>query len=579
MKKNKLSEILSVTNVKRALALTIALLMLLTFAGCKKDPVTPSEDTSSKPSKVESVDSSNPSSEESSTDSKVKPSKTPSTSSYIIDPLKGEISADAEIESANIRTDAGEKAPEVDPSNLSAKLVGYAEKERKALLDDILNTKNTLEYYKPAKDAKIYYVSPGGDNTNDGLSPETAIKTIDGIYSLSLEKGDFVLFERNSIYRINENFELKTGIRYGSYGEGRKPMILGSAKNFVEEAWQPSQKKNVWEITYMYGYPCGVFVNEGEVFGSLRTSTKALEKNGDVFLDDTTATMYLYCDKGNPSKAWDSIEISQTVCVFFPTGVNDVIIDNLSIRYMGTGGIYGNYNNSNLTVTNCEVGFTGGSKYGSSGLRQGNGITTYTGGEYLYWNHNWVYQTFDSGMSPQGKAGSTLFDYHDISMSNNLFEFNGADIEIWESNPDNPSKMYDYYMDNNIHRFTCLGWGLRADDGGIRGIDGVFYGHTEDVTPNQFGGHFSWNNNIVDCPGRKLFNFNLLSTKADYDAWERKGNTFYIKQSIRTINDLTTGFYWAPNATAPSSQTAVNEAQTIEAIKAIEPGAKVYWYE
>lgn len=574
MKKNKLSEILTVANVKRILALTIALMMLLTFAGCKEDPVTSSDETSTKPSKVESVDSSNPSSEESSTDSKVKPSKIPSTSSYIIDPLKGDINADADIKGVNIRTDEGERVPAVDPSNLAAKLVGYAEKERIALRDEILNTKNTLEYYKPAKDAKIYYVSPGGDNANDGLSPETAIKTIDGILNLPLEKGDFVLFERNSIYRINENLDLKEGIRYGSYGEGRKPMILGSAKNFAEEAWQPADKVNVWSITYMYAYPCGLFINDGEIHGRLRTSIKALEKNGDVYLDETTATMYLYCDLGNPSKKWDSIEISQKVGLFLPTGVDDVIVDNLCIRYMGFGGIYSNYNNNNWTVTNCEIGFTGGMSDGT--LRLGNGVGSYVGGEYLYWDHNWVYQTFDSGMSPQGKMGSTLFDYHDISMSNNLFEFNNADIEIWEANEENPSRMYDYYMDNNIHRFTSLGWGTRSDDGGIRGIDGVFYGHSENVTPNQFGGHFSWNNNIIDCPGRKIFNFPRFTT-ADFNHWERKGNTFYIKQSLKTSNDLVSFAFKDTNTMFAFAAT--NEADTISAIQATEPNAKVYWYE
>ena len=575
MKKIKLSEIFTLANVKRVLALAIALMMILTFVGCKKDPVTSSNGGSSEPSKVESVNS-NSSSEDSSTGSsnKTNSSKIPSTSSYIIDPLKGEISAEADVVGADIRTDEGEKLPELDPSNLSAKYVGYAEKERLALRDEILNTKNTLEYYKPSKNAKIYYVSPGGDNTNDGLSPETAIQTIDGIYTLKIEEGDFVLFERNSIYRINEDFELKTGVRYGSYGEGRKPMILGSAKNFVEETWQPAEKANVWEISYMYAYPCGVFINEGELYGSLRTSLRSLENNGDVYLDETTATMYLYCDLGNPSKKWKYIEISQNVGIFLPTGVNDIVVDNICMRYMGDGGVYGNYNNNNFSVTNCEVGFTGGVSNGQ--VRFGNGIGTWVGGERLYWDHNWVYQTWDSGMSPQGNLGRQLFDYHDISMSNNLFEFNNADIEIWESAEENPSKMYNYYMDNNIHRFTSLGWGTRPDDGGIRGIDGVFYGHTENVNPNQIGGHFSWNNNIVDCPGRKIFSFTSF-TSADYNAWERKGNTFYIKQSIKSLNDLI--YFGLDDINSKISFAPTNEADTISAIKDIEPGAKVFWYE
>ncbi len=571
MKKIKLSEILSGASVRRAVALMMAL-MLLTFAGCKSDPATSSEGGSSEPSKVESD---NPSSDASAS------SSVPASTSSYINPLKGDITVDADIKSANIRTDAEEITPTVDIASSNYNFAGYAQKERNALRDEILNTKNTLEYYKPAKDAKIYYVSPGGNNANDGLSPETAIKTVDAVAGFDLNKGDFVLFERNSIFRLNDDFNLKTGIRYGSYGEGRKPMIIGSAKNFATEAWQPSKKKNVWQINYMYSYPCGAFFNEGDECGYLKTSLRFLEKNTDFYLDETTATLYLYCDKGNPANVWKSIEISQGVGLILSTGVNDVIVDNLCLRYMGDGGVNGHYNNNNWTVTNCEIGYTGGVDNGT--VRFGNGIGTWVGGEYLYWNHNWVYQTFDSGMSPQGNVGKKLYDYHDISMSNNLFEYNNADIEIWEQIPDTlpkdyagPSKMYNYYMDNNIHRFTSLGWGTRADDGGLRGIDGVIYGHSELMDGGQFGGHFSWNNNIIDCPGWKILSFNKFA-KADFDAWERNGNTYYIDHSMRRNAQMyILGF---KDIGESLELNASNKEKTIEAIKSIDTNATVNWYE
>ncbi len=594
MKKIKLSEILKLANVKRAIALMMAL-TLLTLAGCKGNPASSSEGgSSSEPSKVESTDSSDASSEEtvdSSADSTTTPSITTpsvttpvesedtnaSTSSYYIDPLKGDISVDPSITTEAPRKDAEELVPTVDPSNLCYKYEGYAQKERDALLDEILNTKNTLEYYKPKKGAKIYYVSPGGNNANDGLSHENAIQTIDGVYGLDLLPGDFVLFERNSVYRMTEAFELREGVTYGSYGEGRKPMFYGSSRNYAKVNWKPSKKKNVWQTSYLDTYPCGMFFNEGEEFGYLKLTLRAVEKNTDFFYDEENATFYVYCDRGNPSNVWDSIEISQDKSSFFlPSYVDDVVIDNISMRYMGNGGVYSNYINNRWSVTNCEIGFCGGTNMGA--VRGGNGIGSWCGGQYYNWDHNWVYQTFDNGMSPQGNTGRGVFgDYHDISYSNNLSEFNNADIELWESGKDgNECKHYNYWMNNNICRFTSLGWGTRADDGGIRGIDGVHYGH---MMADQITGTFQFNNNIIDCPGRMLYKFDT-GNKAVFDAFERKGNTYYIKQSMRTITDLSYNFVWKDENTRVGGHSAVNEEQTVAAIKEMEPDVKaIYWYQ
>ncbi len=592
MKKMKLSEILNGENVKRAIALMLALVML-SFVGCKDKTTSSSESgSSSETSSVDSADSSSASSDDTmvsaSTDttvtsstngttSVVSTSTVTSTSSYIIDPLQGDITVDTSVDTDAPRSDSTETAPVVDPSNLCYKYEGYAQEERDALLEEILNTGNTLEYYTPQEDAKIYYVSPGGSNANDGLSPETALLSIDGVYALDLKAGDFVLFERNSVYRISTRINLTEGVTYGSYGEGRKPMFLGSPKNFAKEVWKPSSKKNVWQLSYMNAYPCGMFFNEGEEFGYLKLTLRALEKNTDFYLDEETATLYLYCDKGNPSNIWDSIEISQTDTGFFlGTGVDDVVIDNIAMRYMGMGGVYSHYNNNRWSVTNCEVGFSGGTQMGS--VRGGNGIGSWCGGQYLYWDHNWVYQTFDNGMSPQGNTGKKLFgDYHDISHSNNLFEFNNADIEIWESGSDGTEcKYYNYWMNNNICRFTSLGWGTRADDGGIRGIDGVHYGH---LKADQIIGVFQFNNNIIDCPGRMLYKFRN-GNKAVYDAFERKGNTYYIKQSMRTTDALCANFHWYDESTSSGTLGATNEKDTIDIIKLIEPDVKaVYWYK
>ena len=578
MRKITLSDIFN----KRSVCIILALIMALSMfalAGCdngkdNNSSITSSQsgsdDSSNVNSDVPSEDSSTeetPSEDNSSNQTTNKPVSKPG-------PLDGELSVTVDIDTTLDSDDQYEVKPLKDPSNLTTKYVGYAEDERNSLLNDILNSENTLDIYEIK--GKVYYVSPDGDDDNDGTSPKKPLRTLAAVGRLYLEEGDAVLFNRGHIYRIYEPFYCQTGITYGSYGEGYKPMFYGSPKDFTTAIWKPTKKKNVWETNYLYAYASGAFFDQGKEIGYMKSTKADLAKNTDFFCDTEASTLYLYCDKGNPSNAWDSIEFSQSgIRIEIPTKVHDVTIDNIAIRYCGEGGIRGEWLNHHINVTNCEIGFVGGAWQGA--VRYGNGIEAWTGGWDLNWSHNWIYQTFDSAVSPQSKAGGDLVKMDNITISNNLFEFNNADIEYWEhgteQTPPLPaSRFKDWYMENNICRFTSLGWGTRLDDGGIRGIDGVFFGRSSD---NEFI-NVNWKNNIIDCPGRMIYKFGM-NTMEQYNGWIRENNTYYIKQSLRTTNNLTEGFTLPINDT--KVMAANTEEDTINAFAVFEPNSTVYWYK
>ena len=75
-----------------------------------------------------------------------------------------------------------------------------------------------------AATAATYYVSASGNDSNDGLKPETAWKTIAKVQGFSLQPGDIVLFEGGQTF----NGTIKTAssgtaaapIRFSSYGSG-----------------------------------------------------------------------------------------------------------------------------------------------------------------------------------------------------------------------------------------------------------------------------------------------------------------------------------------------------------------------
>lgn len=560
MKKTNATKLFGNGNLKRIFALLIVMLMLTLSACQTSETDNTSSDASTPSSQTTPSDVASDSTEETEED------KTEDSSFTV-----GNLAIEGEKSSNKIPSDANEIEPIVDPTNRITNYKGYAEKERNKLLNEILNTPNTLELYDVK--GEVYYVSTSGNDANDGLTPETAIRTLSAIDGLPLEDGDAVLFERGCIWRMTEKFDCRSNVTYGSYGEGRKPMFLGSPKNFAQEVWKPSKKKNVWQITYMYNYPCGAFFDQGKEAGYLKTTMRAMTANTHFFYDESVATLYLYCDKGNPSDVWDSIEFSQANIRFtLGTGGHGTVIDNLAIRYTGQGGVGCSYAGHDFTITNCEMGFTGGAWVGgdpSSGLRYCNAIESWCGGSGFEWNHNWIYETFDTAISPQGNIGT--LDYKDISMNNNLLEFNNADFEFFEAQP---AKYINYNMNNNICRFTSLGWGTREDDGGIRGIDGVQRGT---IHENQIQS-ISFSNNIIDCPGRMIYKFEI-PTKKDYDNWKRENNVYYIKQSIRTTDALTFKFCWTDESTRISGHSASDEKATLAAFKEFEPSAKVYWYK
>ena len=61
-----------------------------------------------------------------------------------------------------------------------------------------------------------YYVSNSGDDANDGLSPETALATIDRLNAQPLQYGDAVFFERGGVWRAAQVYT-KPGVTYSAY--------------------------------------------------------------------------------------------------------------------------------------------------------------------------------------------------------------------------------------------------------------------------------------------------------------------------------------------------------------------------
>ena len=90
--------------------------------------------------------------------------------------------------------------------------------------------------------------SINGNDDNDGLTPETAWKSLEMIAKADVKPGDAVLFRRGCLWR--GGFSLRSGepgnpVRFGNYGEGSLPIIQQSIDASDPKLWE-EWKPGIW---------------------------------------------------------------------------------------------------------------------------------------------------------------------------------------------------------------------------------------------------------------------------------------------------------------------------------------------
>ncbi len=559
-------------------AASIALLLLL--VGCKNE--TPNKTVTPYSSSVESAventsdDTSDESLESDVTDSALGNDSTETVewdgnSNYeeytgnpnIAEEWEEETKPSAKVEKNAAVSTLSTKWNNVKTSNFTA----GAEVEANALRKKILNTKNTDSYYKWS--GKTIYVSPDGDNQNNGLSPKTAVLdlTADVFYENPLKPGDAVLFERGGLWRMTSSISAEEGVTYGSYGKGEKPTFYGSMKNYADETeWFPSKKQNIWKLT-VADIDIGLIVfNNGEFIGHKRINgITALDKNLDYYFSEKDDCVYMYYDGGNPGKAFKDIEVCLNKSGF-SVGYDNITIDNIRIKYYGRFGI-SMCDNDNTKITNCEIGFIGGAlQNADEGLRYGNGIQQWNSTDKQLIENCWVYQTYDTAITWQGNdsyqvgtdsEGNQRIDdkayYKDISYIGNLLEYNIMDFETWHDSKSGTclAKITNFITKDNICRYAGYGWSAiqRADTdvGWAFGRGGHNWVNSKDVIVT---------NNILDCSYRSLVYWKLNG--AAPAGFKISGNTFYQHSS-----KYYEGIWYGASAKRATDQASLEAAISI----------------
>ncbi len=395
----------------------------------------------------------------------------------------------------------------------SVEILSLADKRR----DKIINSETTITKSNTFIQGKTYtgtayYIAKNGNDSNDGMSPETAWATISKVNSAELKYGDVVFFKRGDLWRGGDQVWGQQGVTYSAYGSGPKPIISGSvAENAAApDKWklfyEGKNGKKIW-VYYRDLLNCsGIFFNGGKswaneiavpIWNGKEYVTRAgkrfdvktgLTQNLDYFscLDlskidpfngiagtGVTGPLYLRCDKGNPGDLYGKIDFSLDGTGLSPVDHNgkDVTVDNIKFEFFGSLGVScaGYQGWTNTIVQNCEIGWCGGQL--SQYYKDGSGITiaNYSGGaihisgpqntainNYI---HHCASKSFVVALHDRESAS---FIYSDILIRGNLLEYNSAALHLVnymeQENPTVESGFKNVSFDDNYVLYTGYGW-------------------------------------------------------------------------------------------------------------------------
>ena len=305
---------------------------------------------------------------------------------------------------------------------------------------------------------RIFYVSEKGNDEKDGLTPESAWKTIKRVNADAGEVayGDTVLFERGGIYRGST--KLISGVTYGSYGQGEKPCLYGSLRNYAEESlWEATSTEHIWKLNVGTMKDIGNLVFDHGKAWAMKRLEMTLSEDFDFWHDQEGQELYLYSSTGNPGLVYEDIEVcSNDHIMYGPTQyMKDILIENLCLKYPGAHGICFRHGSKNITVRNCEIGYIGGSMLDET-VRYGNGFEVVDGCCDILVENNWVYQCYDAGITHQSSFQPGCVQ-ENIVFRGNLIEYCNYNIEYYVSEEN--GIIEDTVYENNILRYAGFGFG------------------------------------------------------------------------------------------------------------------------
>lgn len=403
--------------------------------------------------------------------------------------------------------------------------------ESDALVEEIKNAPTTVE----VTGTKYYVSSSSGNDANDGLTPQTAWKTIYKVNSMTFKPGDGIFFKRGDTFKFVGSLNGISGLTYSAYGSGAKPIFDCTVDASGADKWVATEYPNVWEYTQTIGgddrdvgtiifdggkawaimvtsMKNGFRQNNGPVFNGIDPiynidvktfkGPEDLEGNLEFYHDKASDILYLYCKNGNPGEVFTKIEILDDdpgIQLIADKDANnyshDIVIDNIDI-YGASYGVSA-YDAKNITVQYCVFRWIGGPVQGSSFsfsgdsvTRYGNAVETFGSSDNFIIRYNYATQVYDCCWTAQSTGGSTI---NNFQVYKNVAEYANTGTEVWVPNEGTITNLQVY---DNYDRYIGYGWSHQRPGDGPHG--GFFYAGTN--SGSTYEGN-SVNNNVYIFAG------------------------------------------------------------------------------
>lgn len=335
-----------------------------------------------------------------------------------------------------------------------------------------------------------------GDDARDGLTPETAWRSLARVNHAELKPGDRVLFRRGQTWRGQlrpQSGDAGGVITYGAFGEGDKPVLLGSVAADRPEDWQPAGE-GLWatvssrfesteaqaappakrttsqpaadasgtakqENTSLLSIDVGnIIFDHGKSTGVKKWSEAELRQEGD-FLYDASSRQVKLRSQANPATRHQGIELALRQHIIDQGGRGYVSYENLDLRYGAAHGIGGG-STHHIAVRGCDLSFIGGghqfTRPDGKPVRFGNGIEFWSGARDCLVEDCRIWEIYDAALTNQGDGTNVQ---ENITYRRNVIWNSEYSFEYWNRGPDSQTR--NILFEHNTCVDAGLGWGHR----------------------------------------------------------------------------------------------------------------------
>jgi len=402
----------------------------------------------------------------------------------------------------------------------------------------ILSAEGRAHAAEQAQSARIYHVdAKEGQDAADGLSPETAWRSLAKVNAASLRPGDSVLFRRGGLWRgqlVPHSGSDGHRVTYGAFGEGPKPALLGSVAISSPSDWG-CVGGSIWatvagsDRSAVLSEDVGnIIFDEGLATGVKKWNEVDLREAGDFFFDAGARQVKLF-SIGNPADTYRSIELALKKHIIDQSGKRHVAYENLTLRYGAAHGIGGS-GVRDIIVRDCDLSFIGGGHQHTNPngvpVRYGNGIEFWSDARDCLVEGCRLWEIYDAALTNQG-SGTNVQE--NIVYRRNVIWNCEYSFEYW--NRDESSRTSNIRFEHNACVDAGFGWGHRQrPDRNGRHL--MFYDNSA-VTTNIVICHNIFGNatdSLLRLHGRDWTN----ALTMDYNCWHRPAGPILLwgQQSV-----------------------------------------------